>query len=293
MIVMLVRILIGLCSTLICMAFAVGVPAMPADSIPYRLGAPSRIINLESEDLREISGLSLSDTPGLFCAISDEKGEVLFVDSQGGGAIKRRVMFKEKGDFEGIEKVGKFLYAVKSNGDIYKVTRWQKNKPKIREYETRLSKTDDVEGLGYDKKRHALLVACKGDPEKPDIRPVYSFDLRTKQLSPKPVFTIDPKEVNALIPYDDDDKKHYFSSSGIAVHPLTGDVYVISTALKRMVVLDYRSGKIRYAARLNKKLLPQPEGIVFDELGNLYISSEAKKKGEAMLVCFDLVRSLP
>jgi uncharacterized protein YjiK len=67
---------------------------------------------------------------------------------------------------------------------------------------------------------------------------------------------------------------------------VTGDVYVISSALKRLIVLDYTTGAIRYAVRLNKKLLPQPEGIAFDAEGNLHLSSEGKK-GEGLVFKFD------
>jgi len=64
-------------------------------------------------------------------------------------------------------------------------------------------------------------------------------------------------------------------------------VYVLSSALKRLVVLNYNDGTIRYAVRLDKKILPQPEGISFDQEGNLYLSSEGKK-GEGQVLRFDV-----
>ncbi|MBL7774397.1 MAG: SdiA-regulated domain-containing protein [Saprospiraceae bacterium] len=261
----------------------------PPDSLfPYDLQHPTFIIQLEAQELHEISGLGPTSTPGLLCAISDEKGEVLFIDAHGGGAVKHRVLFREKGDFEGVEMVGDCLYAIKSDGDLYRVKRWKGGrKPKSKKYETGLSKTEDVEGLGYDAAHNCLLVACKGDPDSAYIRPIYAFDLRTKQLNPKPVFVIDPEAVNQRVPYDEQDKKHYFSSSGVAVHPISGDIYVISTALKRVVVLDHATGAILYAARLDKNMFPQPEGIAFDAAGNLFISSEGKKDQHSMLFRFE------
>lgn len=260
--------------------------ASGVDSLPYNLESPSVVINLVSEELKEISGLSPTREPGIFCTIADEKGEILFIDGNGGGVILQRVLFREKGDFEGVEEVGKCLYAMKSNGDVYEIGCWKEGTPQTTVYKTTLTKTDDVEGLGYDERRNALLIACKGDPDSSYQRKIYAFDLKTKQLSDKPVFKIDVLEVNRLIPYNDDDKPHFFSPSGIAVHPISGDVYVISSALKRMLVLDYQTGKIRWAHRLDKKLLPQPEGISFDPAGNLYLSSEGKK-GEGLLLRFD------
>ncbi|MBK6930520.1 MAG: SdiA-regulated domain-containing protein [Saprospirales bacterium] len=264
-------------------------PVCLTDSLPYQLAKPSVMINLVSEELREISGLSPTGQNGVFCAIADERGEIFFIDGDGGGAILQRVLFRDNGDFEGLEKVGKCLYAVKSDGDIFEVRNWNRAKPRVTKYKTGLSRTDDVEGLGYDRQRHALLVAAKGNPDSAGVRAVYAFGLASKKLLPEPAYSIDPVEVNNRVPYHPEEKPSYFSPSGVAVHPVTGDIYVISTAPKRLVVLDYTSGKIRYAVRLNKKILPQPEGIAFDAAGNLYLSSEGKK-GEAQLLRFDFIR---
>lgn len=259
----------------------------PPDSLPYRLQEPSHIINLASEELKEVSGLSATDRPGVFCAIADEKGEIYFVDIQGGGAILQRVLFRDKGDFEGVEWRPECLYAVKSNGDVYEISNWESSDPRIRYYETPLEKVDDVEGLGYDSQRRSLLLACKGNPENDSLRNIFAFSLKSNKLDKNPVYTVSPQEVNRLLPYVDGEKQNFFSPSGIAVHPVTGDVYVISSALKRLVVLNPADGAIRYAVRLDKKLLPQPEGISFDKEGNLYLSSEGKK-GEGQILKFDL-----
>ncbi len=253
-------------------------------AMPYDLENPSLIINLVSEDLREISGLSAADTTGRFCAISDERGEVFFIEGNAGGKIKKRVLFRDKGDFEGIEMVGKTLYAVKSDGKLFEMNAWRNPSTMTVEiFETPLKKEDDIEGLGYDTRKNELLLAAKGDPAQDTIRLVWGFNLKTKQLSKTPVYHIDPKQVNELVPYNQEEKQHFFSPSGIAVHPKTKDIYLISTALKRMVVLNAADGTIRFAARLDKNLLPQPEGIAFDETGNLYLSSEGKKKEGLML----------
>lgn len=257
----------------------------PPDTLPYDLQNPSFIINLVSEELKEISGLSPTDSAGVYLAIADEKGEIFFIDGAGGGVILRSVLFRDKGDFEGVEMVGKCLYAVKSDGDIFEIGCWDGDTPNIVEYKTSLKKSDDVEGLCYDESRFSLLLACKQNPDSAGLRRIFAFDLKTKQLSNKPVYTVNPDAVNRLVPLDGD-KNHYFSPSGIAIHPKTRDVYVLSSTQKRIVVLDYKTGDIRFAVRLDKKLLPQPEGIAFDADGNLYLSSEGKK-GEGLVFKFD------
>lgn len=260
--------------------------ALISDSIPYNLEAPSLTINLVSDELKEISGLSPTSTPGEYLAIADERGEVFFVDGNGGGAVTRRVLFRDKGDFEGIEMVGNTIWALKSNGDLYEITDWKNTTPTVEEHKTFLKKYNDLEGLAYDPWRKALLLACKEKPDSMYPRHIYAFDLASKTLAETPAYTIQPEDVNRLVDYGPVEKHDAFSPSGIAVHPLTGDVYVISTALKRLVVLDYKTGKVKFAQRLDKKLLPQPEGISFDPAGNLLLSSEGKQ-GEGLLLKFD------
>lgn len=260
--------------------------AAPAQAaLPYDLENPSLTINLVSDDLKEISGIGPTEQKGVYVAIADEKGVIYFVDGAGGGAVRDTVLFRDKGDFEGVEMVGETLWAMKSDGKLFAVERWKNGKPQVTEYDTPLKKSDDVEGLGYDHERKALLLACKGDPDSSYLRKVYAFDVKTRQFNPQPVISLDPKRVNELVPYLDSEKHDYFSPSGIAVHPKTGEIYLISAALKRLVVLDKNTGNIHMAARLNKKLLPQPEGISFDPEGNLIISSEGKK-GEGLILQF-------
>jgi uncharacterized protein YjiK len=261
--------------------------ALYPDSLPYSLQAPSLIVNLVNDELREISGLSPTESEGVFLAIADERGEVFFIGGDGGGAVTHRVLFREKGDFEGVEMSGKTIWAVKSDGDLFELNDWEKNTPRISEYKTPLKKTDDVEGLCLDVQRNALLLACKSDPAEFTPRKIYAFDLKTKVLNETPVYVLSPEAVNQFVPYGEAEKHDAFSPSGIALHPITRDVYLISTALKRLVVLDYNSGKIKFAQRLEKTLLPQPEGISFDKTGNLYISSEGKG-GAGLLLKFDM-----
>jgi len=259
-----------------------------ADSLPYDLQNPVLIINLVSEELKEISGLSPTDVPGIYLAIADERGAVFFVDGNGGGAVKRRLLFRDKGDFEGVEMVEKTIWASKSDGDLFEIKDWGKETPNVTMFKTPLKKTDDVEGLAYDPERKSLLLACKGNPDSAYARKIYAFNLANKTLDSLPIYSIDPEEVNQWVPYTAKEKQDFFSPSGLAVHPITKDIYVISTSLKRLVILDYQTGKIKSAQRLDKKLLPQPEGISFDPQGNLLFSSEGKQ-GEGQLVKFNYI----
>jgi uncharacterized protein YjiK len=68
-------------------------------------------------------------------------------------------------------------------------------------------------------------------------------------------------------------RKTVFNPSGISVHPLTQEVYILSSEGNTLLVLA-PSGKIIHAIHLKKSLFPQPEGIAFDSNGTMYIANE-------------------
>ncbi len=261
--------------------------AVTADSLPYDLANPILVLTLTDVALKEISGLSPTPVTGQFVSIADERGELFFLDANKGGVVTKRVLFREKGDFEGVEMVDSTIWAIKSDGDLFGIINWDTPTFSVESFKTPLKKSDDVEGLGYDPKRNALLIACKGDPDYFIPRNIFAFDLKTRKMLEAPIYSIDPEEVNRYVPYLETEKQDAFSPSGVALHPISNDVYVISTALKRLVVLDYTSGKIKHAQRLEKKNLPQPEGISFDAEGNLFISSEGKG-GDGLLLQYKM-----
>jgi uncharacterized protein YjiK len=252
--------------------------------LPYQLDAPDQRFPLLHPDLQEISGLSTMSDPNSLCAISDEKGQFFVLALNDNCNITQKISFRDKGDFEGIEAVGDTIYCIKSDGDLFQLTNWKNNPtPSVQEFKLDL-KDHDIEGLCYDAPRRRLLLAGKEDPETNSGRPIWAFDLNTKTRSPRPVLTIDPKQVDGFVDNNDDSGKvRYFSTSGIAVHPTTGDIYAVSTALKRLCVLDAATGVVKAAVRIDKNVLGQPEGITFTPDGTLYISSEAKKSEAAIL----------
>ena len=51
------------------------------------------------------------------------------------GAITKRVLFRETGDFEGVEMVGDRIYCLKSDGTIFEISQWENGKPQVVEPE--------------------------------------------------------------------------------------------------------------------------------------------------------------
>jgi uncharacterized protein YjiK len=76
-----------------------------------------------------------------------------------------------------------------------------------------------------------------------------------------------------------------FGPSGVAVHPILSNIYVISSINKVLLVLS-AEGKILEMVKLDKNRFPQPEGICFDKDGTMYLSSEAKDDPKGKLFAF-------
>ena len=240
-------------------------PATPTgdaeDPPPYRLDAPAVVVELPAE-LREISGLTVLPS-GNLGAVQDERGTIYEVDPAT-GRIVDRLAFHGAGDFEGVELTPDAVWALRSDGDLYRVSRDSTGAPTARKVETGLKGRNDAEGLGYDGTR--LLIACKEWPGKGlgDVRAVYAFDLETEQVLPRPVALLDRQRVDGRLA---------FKPSALAVHPVSGQVYVLSSVREAIAVLSPR-GALLAVLPFPAGLVPQPEGIAFAADGTMFISSE-------------------
>ena len=256
-----------------------GIPATAIlmDTIPYALDEPTNKFVLPKA-LREISGLSHFDDQQV-AAIQDERGILYLLNAQT-GEITREIKFAGGGDYEGVEVAGDFLFVLRSDGDLFVFsadeTTWL-DRERARRIRTRLSSRCDAEGLALDRQRNHLLIACKEYPGRKmgKTRAVYSFDLETETVAPEPLLLLSAKLIREA-DKDSDVKYSRFKPSALSVHPFTGQLYLISSPDRRLIVLD-DDGTVTATALLNKNLR-QPEGLTFLENGDLVIASEAAGK---------------
>lgn len=245
----------------------------PPFKLPYQLSAPSETYKLPKE-LKEISGLSYYKADQLLC-VQDEEAVAYVFDTKK-KAVTQNFGFGGYGDFEGIEYVNGDIYALESNGNLYrfKPSVDSPESTQIGRTKTDLPKKTEVEGLGYDPKTKRLLIAVKKGKGSSD-KAVYSFDLLNKAVF-RDMSLNDEQLVGAGI-----DPKTY-EPSGIAVHPITGEWYILTSVGKRLLITS-RQAKIIYSEPLDPKLFHQPEGICFAPNGDLFVASEGdKKKGVIM-----------
>ncbi|MEO7463380.1 MAG: SdiA-regulated domain-containing protein [Ferruginibacter sp.] len=258
-------------------------------SVPgYNLSAPENTWQLPS-GLYEISGITLIDSSHLL-AIEDLHPTLYVIKLGKQAEIEKQIAFaktdKEKFDIEDVALAGTTAYALWSHGAIFKIQNWNTS-PVVMTYTTRLTKAENPEGLCYDVATNSLLVACKnnsGDPaSKKTDRAVYSFNLTSDTLDRNPALIIYKKDLEAL-----SGNKEEFFPSAISIHPVTHEIYVLSSRGSKSLAVFSPEGKIKSLTYLDPNMFKQPEGICFGKDGSLFISSEGKHEQPAMLYKFTI-----
>ncbi|MBL0126436.1 MAG: SdiA-regulated domain-containing protein [Flavobacteriales bacterium] len=243
---------------------------------------PAERIELPKE-LREVSGLAWWDKDHI-AMVQDEQGDLFVYD------ISRKKMihdkdFGKRGDHEGVASDGEQLYIVRSDGRIYR-TQGVSGKD-VEHWDTPLKAQNDVEGICWDPVRQRLLLACKADPgaglDPKNQRAVYAFDPASGEMDDAPVLVLALDSIApALARRGQRSVGFHFAPSAIAIHPGTGQVWVLSAKDPMIVVVD-ATARVIDATHLDPLLFPQPEGLTFDPDGSLYISSEDKGHGRLLV----------
>jgi DNA-binding beta-propeller fold protein YncE len=274
-------------------------------SLPYKTAEPTNNYKLK-KSLREISGLSVLDDKHV-AVIDDEIGSIFYYNLLTEKIIGK-VKFGPQGDWEDLVLKGDTAYVLNSNGTIIEVCgiKSYDTTRVIHTYDTELNIKNDAEGLCYDYENNRLLIACKGRPglEKSEesykgTRAIYSFDLKTKKLNLTPVILIDliklegmvlgmqKNVIRRLMKLYNINTSETFRPSGLSIHPVTKDIYIISAVGNILLILS-PEGNIKKALKLSPHIFKQPEGIAFDKTSNLFISNEGKAgKGNILKFNYD------
>jgi hypothetical protein len=241
------------------------------------------------DSLKEISGIAKVDKNTIL-GIEDLHANLYFLDLSNSNAnITATYSFaetaKDKFDIEDVALVKDTAYALWSHGALFKVWDWKK-KLQVTEMKTELKKENNTEGLAYDPVSGDLLIACKDESgmedEKKSTRAIYQFDTKTKTLKTDPFLLIHKKDIQNFI-----GEKVEFYPSAIGVHPVTHDIYIISTRGDKCIAQFTHDGNLKAFSYLDKELLAQPEGICFDPDGNMYISTQGRHGGPPMIYQFN------
>lgn len=258
----------------------------------YSLDHPDKKIKLPSY-LEEISGISFYGNEKIAC-IQDEKAYIYVLSLKKEDIIKKHD-FGENADYEDLVIIGSSAYILRSNGEIYRVEDFKKKSRNVKKIKTALREKNDTEGMAYDALSNSLLITCKESPSINDdnkydgYKAVYRFDIEEEELDKKPYFLIDLNRLDSYIDRNSFVKlslkvakslrlvesETSFKPSGISIHPISGDVYIISSVGKLLIILN-QNGKVKDVKELDPKIFRQPEGICFSPDGDMFISSEGQ-----------------
>ena len=254
-------------------------------NIPYDLKNPKKIYKLPNK-YREISGIWLLQGLNSLAFVQDEAIRIYQFDLSSEEITKYAK--HGSGDSEDIVILGDTAYILQAGKRpaIYKLADYMDGSAQCNRYDLNLNEEYNPEGLCYDAKENRLLIACKGSPINGDTkRKIFSFDIKSEKQSNTPVFTLDCQD---FLDKDGDT----FNPSGIAIHPISNDIYLIGAKGVKMIVCYGLDGRFKGAERLDKDLFNQPEGIAFSKPGELIISSEGKKGKKARIYLFPFNHNL-
>ena len=256
----------------------------------YDLTEPTQTTWLEAE-LREISGLTYAD--GYLYCVQDEDGRAFQLDGRT-GEILDSWKFWDKGDYEGMTVVDSVAYIIKSNGNIYETEILNSGKDNTTNYKLGYPDYLNFEGITYHPETESLLLIAKRR-ETDGAKEIFRHNLSDIQQKNPPVFVLDRKLLSdhhrskrnswtERLAFDISSTSYSFNPSGIAIHPFTEDIYILSSPVPQLLILN-KKWKVKSIVFLDKTMFKQPESICFDPEGAMYIANEGQR-GKASLLKF-------
>jgi uncharacterized protein YjiK len=247
-------------------------------SIPFELNRPDRSYLLPSE-LKEISAVVVSRTEPIAWAVNDEQATLFRIDLND-DSVESAQTFAKPGDYEGIELVDGAVVVARSDGRL-----WRISEEGVQEVKSPLSERYDVEGLAWDERNSRLLVACKGKAGRgaqfEHSRAVYAVRVPTYEWADTPAFVVERATLRRFLEENErvgrkPGAAKSFAPSAIGIDPVTGNIYILSSTGRMLVVLDAAAENILEVVTLARDVHAQPEGLAFDGEGSLYISNEGR-----------------
>jgi uncharacterized protein YjiK len=248
-----------------------------ADSADYAISSP-KVISLP-EILDEISGIAYYAKDTSVFAIIDEDG-ILFKIPLKNPKGYRQWKFDKKRDFEELVLVDSTFYALVSNGDIETIKFGQ---DKIETTKSNFSEdskaVNEFESMYWQDDSTGLVILCKScdaDPKKSFSS--FKFNPRDTSKTYASHITFDMSALESKLNVD----KH-LKASAAAVHPITKDIYIISS-IQKLLVITNSKGEFKELIQLDPGIYKQPEGLTFTPEGDLIISNEFANDGFANLL---------
>ncbi len=247
----------------------------------YNLVRPERVL-LKSEALHEISGIAFHGKQyDSFFAINDEQGKLYAFTKANPKPVYSK--FGRSGDYEDLTITHNRVVVLKSNGELFS---FPFTSPDGTDADSvlilkKLVPKAEYEGLFADSSGR-LYVLCKHCTVDNPARQLTIYTLLPDgngSYSPDTTITLDVTAIATLA----EKQKLRFAPACLAKHPLTQEWYIISSVNKLLVVTD-TAFRVKEVYNLKPNLFRQPEGMAFDDKGNLYVTNEGRDEDADLLI---------
>jgi hypothetical protein len=230
------------------------------------------------EILDEISGVAYYPKDSSIFAIQDEKGW-LFKIHLGSPLHVERWKFSSGGDYEDVALVDSNFYVLKSKGVIEKFKFLAGDSLSLQSFPVPQAAKNEFETLYYDTTKHQIILICK-NCEVDNKKQVTTWTFDPSKDSFASAFAIQTESITERLGEDT-----RFKPSAGAIHPLTGELYVIASVNHALAIFN-KDYSVKSIYKINPSLFKQPEGLTFTPKGDLIISNESAEKGTAADILF-------
>ena len=249
----------------------------------YNLNRPS-VLKLPSA-LDEISGIVYYPKDKSLLAINDEVGWLYKIHLSEDPDIQKW-KYSNGADFEDLVLVDSIFYVLESNGNLIRFNFIRPDSVDAKEYIFPAPGKNEFEILYYHPQENKLILLCKDcEIDSKNSLTAYAFDLDSLAYTSTPSYVIDIKKVEDLL----DEKRLRFKPSAAAIHPITKELFIISSINKVLVIADLK-GIPKKVYKISPRLYKQPEGLTFTSNGDLFISNESADLGAANILFFKYKR---
>lgn len=248
----------------------------------YDLNKPQKFILPQS--LEEVSGITFyhgnADT---IYAEQDEEGVLFYL--RPGDTRAGRCKFGRHGDYEDVAIAGDQVVILRSNGNLYTFpfNEVQQEEAVHVTVNEGLLPDGEYEGMYADEQKQLLYILCKQGCTGKTTKGFIFQLLPDGTITQKGEFFINVKDIESRTK----GKKIKFHPAALAFNSHTAEWYIISSVNKILVITD-PAWKVKGVYKLNPALYSQPEGIAFDNKGNLYISNEGNElnRGNVLKIAY-------
>jgi SdiA-regulated protein len=230
------------------------------------------------EILDEISGVSYYPKDSSIFAIQDEKGWLFKIHLSSPLHVERW-KFSSGGDYEDVALVDGTFYVLKSKGVVEKFKFLSGDSLSLQSFPVPQAAKNEFETLYYDSTLHQIILICK-NCEDDNKKQVTSWAFNPSRDSFSSAFTIETESIRERLGEDT-----RFKPSAGAIHPLTGELYVIASVNHALAIFN-KDHSVKSIYKINPSLFKQPEGLTFTPKGDLIISNESAEKGTPADILF-------